>query len=153
MGGSSGGPSRVTLDKRVDRIEWQQDAIDKRLSEGAETFSEVRQSIKDIHDELKPKPIATWKIASFALTIMLLVGAWIWQAARYPDRTEFNEARQATEAKANKVQADVQHLRMEQVKIQADIKAIKSSQARTEKGMGEIKTDIKTLATTNKRRR
>lgn len=134
-------------------MEWQQESIDKRLNEGAETFSEVRQSIKDIHEQLKPKPIPMWKVASFALTIMLLVGAWIWQAARYPDRDEFNEARQTGEAKTDLVQIEVTHLKLEQVKMQSNISQIKSSQARTERDVGEIKSDIKSLMATPQPRR
>jgi hypothetical protein len=144
------------LPERVSRIEWEQEAIHSRLNDGARTFAEITQTQKELHEEIadakKPVPLQWWKVAGLILTILVLVVTWVWQAAKYPDREEFNRARQATEERAKGHDKDLSDLKLEQVKIQSGVKAIKDSQARTEKSMDEIKTDIKALANPKRRR-
>lgn len=120
-------PDGFVLKERVQRVEWEHESIKKRLAEGAKSFSEVRTGLEQIKDELKPKPTPLWKMVSVAITIGIIVCAWVWQAAKYPDRAEFNRVHQQVES-----------LKLEQVEIRADVKSIKESQARTEEDMREL---------------
>jgi len=79
----------------------------------------------DISDA-QPKP---WKVASVALGFVMMMLVWVWQAAKYPDRTEFNS-----------VHSEVQELKLKQVEIRADVKSIKESQDRSEKDLRELLT-------------
>lgn len=146
----------MTLAERVGRVEWEQEAIHKRLNDGARTFSEITQTQKELHEAIadakKPPAVQWWKIAGLIATILILVITWVWQAARYPDREEFNRARQQTEDRAKGLDNGLNDLKLEQVKIQSSVQAIKDSQARTEKAVDEIKADIKTIANPARKR-
>jgi hypothetical protein len=73
---------------------WQLEDINKRLNVGAENFTNIRRSQASLERELQevktPKPIQTWRMAGFVLTVVVMVAGWIWAAARYPDREEYN---------------------------------------------------------------
>lgn len=115
------------LRERVQRHGYQIESIEKRLSDGADAFAKVRASIEDVRKEQQPKPTPPWKIASIAIAIATMVLAWVWQAAKYPDRSEFNQ-----------VNSKVQELKLDQVQIQSDINAIKASQTRVEKNIDKL---------------
>jgi len=117
------------------RVEVQQESIDKRLREGAESFSTLRKSIDEVHEKIKPKPVPTWKVVAVAITALALLGGWVWQAAQYPDRDEFEAVRQETSA-----------IKIEQVRIQADLRAMRDGQQNIEEDIDEIAKDVKSIA-------
>jgi hypothetical protein len=74
-------------------------ATDARLREGAEAFSDLRKAIA-------PKPMSLVKILPVLVVGVLSLLGFVWAAARYPDRHEFD-------TKINSVQTDVAAMRLE----------------------------------------
>lgn len=71
----------------------------------------------------------------WALVVALsgMVIPWVWQAAKYPDRSEFDAAKLEMKDTESRVTADVRKVREEVIELKADIKNIKESQARIER--------------------
>ena len=115
------------LRERVNKHGWRLDTVDTRLDDGAEAFAKVRASIDDLREDQKPKPTPTWKVASVAIALAAMVIVWVWQAAKYPDREEFNA-----------MHGEVQELKLKQVEMQANIEMIKASQDRSEKNIDKL---------------
>lgn len=113
-------------------MEWELETVNERLDRGAATFSDLRRAT----ELLTPKPTPPWKIVGIVVTVAVLLAGWVWQAAKYPNRDEFNSVRE-----------EVGILKIEQVKMQADIDAIVDSQARVERGIEEIKQDLRNHVT------
>ena len=74
-------------------------ALEGRLREGAESFGELRRAVA-------PKPLSLVKILPVLIVAVLSLLGFVWAAARYPDRSEFD-------AKINSMQADVAAMRLE----------------------------------------
>lgn len=79
------------------------DAVNSRLNNGAKTFSEIEQQVKAVNEKVSPRWAAV-------IPIGLVVGGWIWVAARYPDPTKFET-----------LQEQVQGLQMRQVEVNAEL--------------------------------
>lgn len=73
-----------------------------------------------------------WKSLGVILAILGMVLPWIWQAARYPDRTEFNEVKQEFRASEKELSKELRHIGAEQRVIKNDIGYIRDSQKRIE---------------------
>ena len=105
------------LSDRLVRVETAKESIDKRLSEGGESFKELRESIRTLHEKIEstaPKPMSRTQLAMFILGpilgLLVLVGSVVWQAARTPDRTEFTH-----------LQEQVQEVALQQASIAAQL--------------------------------
>ena len=107
-----GGHPGFSLPDRVLALEmslnaWERRQRDKdattelRLREGAESFSELRRAVA-------PKPMSLVKMLPVLVVAVLSLLGFVWAAARYPDRHEFD-------TKLNTVQADISAIRLEQV--------------------------------------
>lgn len=100
---------------RLNQTEWQVENIEKRLKDGAETFGEVKRAIAEVRKEIgvayekfreaiAPKPISPLRVLAIAFPIFVVVAAWIWQAASYPGRGEFDRLRDdQAELRANQM--------------------------------------------------
>ena len=95
------------MTERVIGLEYSVDSLGRRLGDrlddGAERFSVMRRQIDQIEARLAPKPADKWKAAGLILTGAVLLFTWVWQAARYPDRSEYA----ALSAKVDGFRSDV----------------------------------------------
>lgn len=95
------------LTPRVQRLETLQEegtkSIDARLGAGAKTFSEIEKQVETLNEKIQPK----W---TTIIPIALVVGGWIWVAARYPDPGKFEA-----------LQGQVQQLQMRQVEVNSEL--------------------------------
>ena len=82
-------------------------ALEGRLREGAESFGELRRAVA-------PKPLTLSKVWLPLASLVLVLLGFVWAAARYPDRHEFD-------AKINSTQSDVATMRVELAKIAAQL--------------------------------
>lgn len=119
--------------------------VEERLRAGTETMSRLKSSLDAVHKEamesieaLRPRPTPWWKIASIAVGVASVIGALIWQAARYPDRQEFEAGQERQSDNLDRVRGHVNEIKLEQVQIRGDVDAIRSSQARVEKSQEAI---------------
>lgn len=131
---------------RLHRLEWNQEQQGERLNAGAEAFSDVRQSIssmtddihkmsKDIQAAAAPKALP-WKwLAVFGFTILCAFAGGVWTIARYPDRTEFVEVQKANHASHVSMEASL----VEVEKAQA---LMVTSQDDSTAALGEIDTKL-----------
>lgn len=132
---TSSSRSSISLIERLQKVEWEQEAIEKRLREGAAAFASVRDSIDDVREQIKPKPVPTWKVIAASLSALALIGGWIWQAAQYPNRDEFEAVRSESAA-----------IKIEQVRIQADLRSMRESQTNIETNLRDIAKDVNEIA-------
>lgn len=95
------------LKGRVQRLETLQEegakSINDRLGQGAKTFSEIEKQVEVLNEKIQPK----W---TTIVPIALVVGGWIWVAARYPDPGKFET-----------LQGQVQQLQMRQVEVNSEL--------------------------------
>jgi hypothetical protein len=81
-------------------------AVDGRLREGAEAFSQLRAAVA-------PKPLSLVKFLPTLIVGVLSLLGFVWAAAQYPSRREFEA-----------VKADLSAIRMEQVQTTAKLDII-----------------------------
>jgi hypothetical protein len=70
------------------------------------------------------------------------VGSIIWQAAKYPDRAEFQEANAGAGVKIERLQADFGDMQRTQDQLTRDVAAIQSGQTRLETTIDKIDTKL-----------
>lgn len=163
-------PAPKELYGRVMKVEWKLEEQDKRLAQGAGAFSDLRNSIKEVQQDvhkthlkmeeanarfqemLAPKPIPIWKVIGTMFGIFVFVGGIIWAFARYPDREEFEKTQQKHEVKQDKLEQDLDHLRTEQSEIKTDQRLIKESVKRQEDAQRNIDQKLDQLLEGPRRR-
>jgi len=144
------------LRERMSKVEWQTEQVGERLGQGAESFSdlrnsigEVRKDIKEAHEKfqeaIKPKPMPTWKVAAFAFSVLCVAATVIWMFARYPDRDEFNKAKAEEAMEIKSVVDKVDDLEDKQTEIRTTQQLIKGSVDRQEKAQEKIDSKLDRL--------
>lgn len=107
---------------------WQLEDINKRLNVGAENFTNIRRSQANLERELQdvkaPKPVQTWRVAGFALTVAVMLAGWIWAAARYPDRADYNALEHELRTTREQTNLRLQDFREEATKANTDRKIL-----------------------------
>ena len=142
-------PEVVRLRERMAKAEWRHEAMEERLSQGAESFSDLRNSITEVRKDLKqahekfteamaPKPIPVWKVAGIALTVCTLAASVVWMFARYPDRAEFNQAQKEHTEAHKELEGDLDEVRATQRDLATDQRLIKASQETTKESLDKI---------------
>jgi predicted nucleic acid-binding Zn-ribbon protein len=137
------------LRERMAKTEWKVEAVDNRLSQGAESFSDLRNSIGAVRQDLKeaherfteavaPKPTPIWKILGLAFSALCVATTVVWMLARYPDRSEFTEAQKLNNAAHEDLEDDMDQVRNAQQDLATDQRLIKASQANADKSLGKI---------------
>lgn len=137
------------LVERLAVIERDQAVTSERLREGAQTFGELRDSIRETQAEFRealqvlevqvqPKPFPAWKAVGIAIPILsMLIGA-IWMLASYPNRAEFDATKKDAAQERTEIRRDVGDLQRSTVELRGDVKQIRESQARTERTIEKI---------------
>jgi hypothetical protein len=105
-----GGLPGQTVQDRVLFIEFWQREIERRLGEGVKQFGEIKIAVNDLQQAVRPKPLSVMKFLPVLVVGTLSLLGFVWAAARYPDRHEFD-------TKINTVQTDVAAMRLEQAQI------------------------------------
>jgi predicted nucleic acid-binding Zn-ribbon protein len=164
-------PKIINFQERLMKAEWKIEEQDKRLSQGAGTFSDIRSSIaelkEDVHsihnkfektnakwaEMLAPKPIPVWKVVTGTFGIFVFVGSLIWAFARYPDRDEYEEDQTKTEQAQKRLEEDLDVVKEKQSEIKADQRLIKESVERQEKAQESIDTKLDQLLQPTRGRR
>jgi len=77
--------------EKIVRAEVRLDQHDARLREGATSFSELRESITALRDEVRPKPLPWWQIVMIVVAIVGTFGGGATVLFRAPSRDEFRE--------------------------------------------------------------
>jgi hypothetical protein len=116
------------------------------ISQGAEHFSKLEHTL----DDLKPKP-KTLQIVGIGFGIVTFVAALIWQAARYPDRGEFNEAIRALQQENSNTADSLHKVQTDSLVMQKDVKAIQESQDREEHATEVIREKLDHLIVAGRR--
>jgi hypothetical protein len=101
-----GGVPGATVYDRVLGLEFWRLEVERRLHDGVSQFTDIKSEV----NRLQPKPRSFTSMLPFLIPVVILAGTMLWQAARYPDRREFD-------AKLNTVQTDVAAIRLEQAQI------------------------------------
>ncbi len=166
-------PKIISMQERLMKVEWKQDEQDKRLSQGAGTFSDIRTSIAELKEDvhsihnkfeqtntrwakmMAPKPTPVWKIVTGTFGIFVFIGGLIWAFARYPDREEYETDQEKTEQAQKRLEEDFDVVKEKQSEIKADQKLIKDSVQRQETAQENInnKLDQLLLPPSHRRRR
>lgn len=126
------------LDEKIHKLEWRSDAFNDRLNMGSSTFAEMKHEL----DQLKPKPIHAWKIISTIIGVALVIAGFIWQAARYPDRTEYNANVYRTNQENITMQREIQDLKEQQIQQVSDVKTTREAINRIEQKQDKIEDKL-----------
>jgi hypothetical protein len=118
---------------------------EKSLKRGSEEFASHRAEHKAIRAELaaeiagvRPKPASKMPYYAMALTVFLAFAGALWQAAKYPDRPEFNTARSALEQRT-------QDLTLQATLHQRDISELREANKRLEQALQAAQSKIDQL--------
>lgn len=133
------------------KLEWalehHEGAVKSRLDQGAQHFSKLENAL----EQLKPKP-KTLQIVGVGFGIVTFIGALIWQAARYPDRTEFDQAIRSLQHENRATAEVVNKVQMDSILMQKNIEAIQESQDREERNTDAIREKLDKLIISGARR-
>lgn len=119
----------VELGERVVGLEHGVESIERRfgerLDDGARRFASLGRQVEDIEERLRPKPADRWKMAGFVFGLSVALFTWVWQAARYPDRSEYGALAARVEATTESIDAKLQSMRETQLKHASDLLLLK----------------------------
>lgn len=139
----------TNMNERIARVEWAQEQVTDRLSQGAEAFGKLRTSLAEVREDLHkahqefqrlttPKPTPWYKIAGMIFGIGIVIIGWVWQASRYPDRNEFNSFR-------DKQEVDIKALREKQFTMATEQRVLTESMKRQEQAAEKIDSKLDRL--------
>ena len=74
---------------RVLGLEFWRLEVERRLGVGNSQFGELQRAL----NALQPKPRSFTSMLPFLVPVIILAGTMLWQAARYPDRREFEDVK------------------------------------------------------------
>ncbi len=144
------------LSERIARLEWAHEELGKRLSQGAEAFSDLRDSIASVRKDLvsaherfqeaiAPKPIPWWRIAGVIITVLVLAGGWVWQISKYPTRDEFDRYQRDAQGASKGIDAEIRALREKQAEISTEQRLVTESAKRGEESIRRIEDKLERL--------
>jgi hypothetical protein len=97
-----------------------------------------------------PPPTPAWKITLAFAGIFVFVVTVLWQAARYPNRAEFEGAQETTTQHLDTLRENINAIQIEQTMVRGDVNAIRNSQHRIERSQ-EMMADRLTKALRGRR--
>lgn len=127
--------------------------IESRLEAGQKEFGALRdeqraqraiieQLRQEVQDVTRPKPMSRLQVFAFVagpvLGVCVLIGGFVWQAARYPDRSEFNAAQGEASAAQRSTDARLHALENIQTAQQKDVASIAAAAERQERRLDKI---------------
>lgn len=116
---------------RLAKAEWKQEQSDDRFRQGADTFQKITESIELLNEKIAPKPTSMLKILGLIAMFLGAVGtptiALIWQAARYPDRLEFDATRREFAAAQKDVEIKIGTLATQQAVMTQQVSVVQAS--------------------------
>lgn len=119
--------------------------LEVRLENGQKEFMALREEqrtlrakIEQVERDAAPKPMSRQQIIAMIFGPLLVVGGFVWYAARYPDRTEFDTAQQAAQEAARQTERKLFELEQRQALQAADLKTIAGSTGRHDTALDKI---------------
>lgn len=113
----------TAIQERVSRTEWQTQDVEKRLNLNDNSFAKLERLI----DSATPKPIPWWKIVGAVVSLATVVGSFIWQLAKYPNREEFANAQKDVAASQTQLRIDFQEMQVETASVKTTIIQVQDS--------------------------
>jgi len=94
---ASGYASRATVEQYHQDNQRATGRLDDRLRKLEVTnaqqlvmLEEIGKTLEHVEKRVEAKPIRWLSVVGIVIPIVALIAAWVWQAARYPERAEFN---------------------------------------------------------------
>lgn len=119
--------------------------IEVRLENGQKEFMALREeqraqraTMEQMAKDLAPKPMSRLQLVSFVVGPLVLLGGYVWSAARYPDRVEFNAAQGAATETARALDLRMNRLEAAQALQAKDLQTIGASADRNEKALDKL---------------
>lgn len=86
----------------------------------------------------KKRPTPWPAIVGMVLAVLFPIGSLIFAAGRYPDRTEFEDAKDRGEQRMEDLRKDLAEVQREQVRARTQVDALVDSQSRVEKKLDVV---------------
>jgi hypothetical protein len=127
--------------------------IESRLEAGQKEFGALRdeqraqraiieQLRQEVQDVTRPKPMSRLQVFAFVagpvLGVCVLIGGFVWQAARYPDRSELNAAQGEAAAAQRSTTSKLYELDRGQLEQKKDLEQIKAAAQSQEHRLNKI---------------
>jgi hypothetical protein len=74
------------IDKRVSHLEYEDNRKDERLGNGAATMVKLGDQIERVNAKIDTP---WYRVVAMVFPVLLLIGSWVWFAARMPSGDEF----------------------------------------------------------------
>jgi uncharacterized coiled-coil protein SlyX len=130
-----------------------------RLENGQKEFMALREeqralraAIEQHARDMAPKPMSRLQVFAFiagpVVGVALVLGGFVWQAARYPDRGEFNAAQSSAVESARETEKKLLTLEGAQALQAQRLEAIGDANARHESALDKIDAKLDRLLIT-----
>jgi len=123
---------------RLLKVEFQQANIEARMHEGAAMFESLRREDEILKERSTPKPKSFLAVMPWLISLLALTGGLLWQAARYPDRNEFERVKAQMATTESFLTEKLSVFKVEQAKITAAVDKALDSVQRVEQQQGNI---------------
>jgi hypothetical protein len=135
------------LRARVTTLEQAAEAMSRRfgdrLDDGAERFAIQRRQIEQVEAAIAPKPADKWKLAGIVLSVAVLLFTWVWQAARYPDRSEYTALATRMESFVSDMRGRFDLLREAGLRSESDIALLRNRIGGLDRSLARIEEEIR----------
>lgn len=98
--------------------------VEQRLNDGNKAFTKLEVALERVEAATappKPPQRALLPVVMAIVTVVALVGSWVWQIARYPDRVEFERAAAVVDSRLEKVADQNRALALELTRLQTQL--------------------------------
>lgn len=132
------------LGERLIGVEHGLESLERRLGDrldsGAQRFATINRQLEEIEARLAPKPTDKYKVAGFVLAVALALLPWVWQAARYPDRSEYAAFATKVENAGAGITERLQEMREIQLEAQADLRLLQQRVESLQKQIDQLQS-------------
>lgn len=136
--------------ERVARIEVRLENGQKEFMALREEQRAIRSTLEQMARDLAPKPMSKIQLAGFVIGPLVLLGGYVWTAARYPDRVEFNAAQSAAAETARALDLRLNRLEAAQALQAKDLQTTGASADRNEKALDKLGDKVERALTKGK---
>jgi hypothetical protein len=125
------------MHERVRELEWGRKDINRRLGEGAQTFSEIKKMVESVEKKTAPHPKPILPILGFGLTLLMIIVGGAWAAAHYPNRNEFDQVKDHVVRLELHFTNEISSLKLELAELKGTVSSVKEGVQRMEDSQKE----------------
>jgi hypothetical protein len=105
---------------------------------GRETMGKLERRVEGLEAAVRPKSISLAAVAGLILAVATPLLTMAYAAGKYPDRGEFDDAKNRGEQRLEDVRTDLANTQKELVKLRIELENVSAGQGRVELQLGRM---------------